>query len=361
MALPLVWLGDVLRSAGLNVVETPGWKTRTASGPQPLPVGVLEHHTATLTSYGRPAPTVQLCIDGRPDLDGPLCHGVIAYNGVIHLIAAGRANHAGKAKASGPNPAGDGNTLYVGFEWDYQGVKQGPSPEQYDAAVRATAAVLKRIGRPADAARGHRETSVTGKIDPGLVDLNRFRADVARAMTSGINPAQPGGIESMALDTQWVDTYNNRQTVEGFMRETQRDLNDALAAVQRLERVVLGFTTDQAETVQLPAHPTKMLTETVLIPPKYGRVTGDAGEVFVNIATGENAEVAEVFFTEDWVADGKPGKRLAESTQGKYTLIGNDRQSFKVPGAATQVSIRYQSETTISVAYEVDAKWQVPA
>ncbi|MEV5544299.1 N-acetylmuramoyl-L-alanine amidase [Saccharopolyspora shandongensis] len=101
----------------------------------------------------------------------------------MHLIAVGRANHAGKAKASGPNPAGDGNTLYVGFEWDYQ----GPSPQQYDAAVRATAAVLLRTGRPADAARGHMEASTTGKIDPGLVDMNRFRADVARVMP-GRNP-----------------------------------------------------------------------------------------------------------------------------------------------------------------------------
>lgn len=35
----------------------------------------------------------------------------------------------------------------------------------------------------------------------------------------------------MAMDTPWTDTYNNRQTVEGFMRETQRDLNDIHAAI----------------------------------------------------------------------------------------------------------------------------------
>lgn len=182
MALPLVWLADVLRSAGLTVVETPGWRERTAtSGPQPVPVGVLEHHTATLASPENPAPTVDMCINGRPDLAGPLCHGLIGFDGVVHLIAAGRANHAGQAKASGPNPAGDGNTLYVGFEWDYQGVDQGPSPQQYGAAVIATVAVLRQLGRPMDAARGHKETSVTGKIDPGQVDMDRFRADLANA------------------------------------------------------------------------------------------------------------------------------------------------------------------------------------
>lgn len=179
MALPLVWLADVLRAAGLAVVETSGWKERTASGVQPTAaVGVLEHHTATPASYENPAPSVQLCIDGRSDLKGPLCHAVIGFDGVVHVIAAGRANHAGEAKASGPNPAGDGNTLYVGFEWDYQGVDQGPSPEQHGAAITATAAVLRHLGRPLEAARGHKETSVTGKIDPGHVDMDRFRADL---------------------------------------------------------------------------------------------------------------------------------------------------------------------------------------
>ncbi|GAA4858577.1 peptidoglycan recognition protein family protein [Saccharopolyspora rosea] len=179
MDLPLVWLADVLRDAGLNVVETPGWRERTAdSGPQPEPVGVLEHHTANTASYQNPAPSLQMCIEGRTDLAGPLCHGLIGFDGTVHLIAAGRANHAGRAKASGPNPEGDGNVLYVGFEWDYQGVDQGPSREQYSAALQATAAVLHHLGRPPDAARGHKETSVTGKIDPGHVDMDRFRADL---------------------------------------------------------------------------------------------------------------------------------------------------------------------------------------
>ncbi|RRO19244.1 N-acetylmuramoyl-L-alanine amidase [Saccharopolyspora rhizosphaerae] len=192
MALPLVWLADVLRAAGLNVVETPGWKERTASGEQPAAaVGVLEHHTATPASYDNPAPSVQLCIDGRPDLKGPLCHAVIGFDGVVHLIAAGRANHAGEAKPSGPNPGGDGNTLYVGFEWDYQGVDQGPSPEQHGAALTATAAVLRHLGRPPDAARGHKETSVTGKIDPGHVDMDRFRADlVTKEQEDEMTPEQ---------------------------------------------------------------------------------------------------------------------------------------------------------------------------
>jgi hypothetical protein len=192
-ALPLVWLGDALRSAGLTVVETDGWRERSArSGPQPEPVGVLEHHTATTSTEQNPAPSLQMCLDGREGLEGPLCHGLIGLDGTVHLIAAGRANHAGTAKPSGPNPGGDGNVLYVGFEWDYQGVDQAPSRAQYEAAAKATAAVLDHLDRPADAARGHRETTTENKIDPGHVQLDRFRADVAAVMTGNeLSTEQP--------------------------------------------------------------------------------------------------------------------------------------------------------------------------
>ncbi|MFC7344466.1 N-acetylmuramoyl-L-alanine amidase [Saccharopolyspora griseoalba] len=191
MPQPLVWLVDVLRQAGLKVIETDGWRERAAAGDPPAPIGVLQHHTATPTSPENPAPTVGTCINGRADLDGPLCHALIGLDGVVHLIAAGRANHAGEAKASGPMPAaGSGNGIYVGFEWDYQGVQQHPSREQYDAAVRATAAVLRHLNVPAEHARGHKETSVTGKVDPGHVDMNQFRQHVGEAMNRP-NPKPP--------------------------------------------------------------------------------------------------------------------------------------------------------------------------
>lgn len=316
MVLPLVWLADVLRAAGLRVVETPGWTTRTASGVQPRPVGVLEHHTATPTSYARPAPTVQMCIDGRPDLDGPLCHGVIGYDGVVHLIAAGRANHAGKATASGPNPAGDGNTLYVGFEWDYQGFNQGPSPEQYDAAVRATRAVLAHLDRPADAARGHKETSVTGKIDPGRVDMNLFRAAVA------------SGEQDLDMAT----------------------VNDLFELVRRYSGgdTAFGYT--------IPRSPERARTFAAAIPPKLGRVTGNDGELFVSLVAGENVEISEVYACEDWQADGKPGRKYP--LQGRYTLVANDRQSWPVPGTATQICVVYRSDCDLSLSVEIDAKWK---
>lgn len=228
VARPLEWLGDVLRGAGLEVVETDGWRERSAdSGPPPEPVGVLEHHTASTATQQNPVPSLRMCVDGREDLPGPLCHGLIGFDGTVHLISAGRANHAGRAKASGPNPGGDGNVLYVGFEWDYQGVDQAPSREQYEAAVRATAAVLRHLGRPADAARGHRETTVTSKIDPGQVDLDRFRADVAAATTGN----------QLSTQQQPTPRQENGMTPE----------QDAI--LRRIENELLGPTGPQGEIV----------------------------------------------------------------------------------------------------------------
>ena len=181
MAQPLTWLGEVLDDAGVRVKATEGWKQRAAHGEAPKPRGVLEHHTASHSSEDEPAPTLEQCIKGREGLTGPLCNALIGYDGTVHLIAAGRAHHAGRAGKSGPVPSGDGNVRYIGFEWDYDG-KQEPSKKQYRAAVRATAAVLNKLGRSAEAARGHKETSLDGKIDPGQVDLDEFREDVAAAM-----------------------------------------------------------------------------------------------------------------------------------------------------------------------------------
>lgn len=114
MTQPLVWLVDVLRAAGLNVHETEGWRERAAEGQPPEPIGVLQHHTASSSTPDDPAPTIGTCVDGRSGLPGPLCQALIGLDGSIHLIAAGRANHAGEVKESGPLPAaGSGNGMYI--------------------------------------------------------------------------------------------------------------------------------------------------------------------------------------------------------------------------------------------------------
>lgn len=181
------WLADVLREAGVEVVEEGNWRGRAVPGSF-NPIGVLWHHTASSTSGpGNPHPGLGVVINGRSDLQGPLAQALVDYNGVFHVISAGRCNHAGRARVSGPIPAGDGNTMLIGWEIDYNGQTQQMSAAQYSASVKATVAVLRQLGRDAEHVRGHRETSTTGKIDPYAIDLDALRAEVA-GLLGGVEP-----------------------------------------------------------------------------------------------------------------------------------------------------------------------------
>lgn len=165
----ILWLADRLRYASLQVKVVDGWKDR---GRPPStgtlePRGVLLHHTAgAKATDSNPHPSLQTVIHGRSDLPGPLCHVLIDRHGICWVIAAGRANHAGWAKASGPLPEGDGNSLYVGIEIDYNPNYQAANAAQRGAACNAAAAIVSKLGHGRRYVRAHKETSVTGKIDP---------------------------------------------------------------------------------------------------------------------------------------------------------------------------------------------------
>lgn len=62
------------------------------------------------------------------------------------------------------------------------------------------------------------------------VDCNVYGGtrDQLAALLGGASTfaAAPGGIEDMALDTQWTDSYNNVQTIQSWMADLQRKIND---------------------------------------------------------------------------------------------------------------------------------------
>jgi len=174
-------IAPTLRAAGLTVVELPGWRTRTRPGSH-APKGFLAHHTAGssdslsyvewMTYVGRPS-------EGIP---GPLCQIALSRTGIVYLCAAGRANHAGKTRAIGNwLQAGDGNTQLIGCEALHRGGTEPWTPTHYNAYVKLAATVNKFMGWPASHTLGHKETSLTGKVDPTF-NMNTFRANVASAM-----------------------------------------------------------------------------------------------------------------------------------------------------------------------------------
>ncbi|MEU5716549.1 N-acetylmuramoyl-L-alanine amidase [Streptomyces sp. NPDC020403] len=198
-----------LRAEGVRVVEVGDWRThnRNHKGPWGPVNGSIVHHTVTRGT----ASTVALCRDGHSALPGPLCHGVIAKDGQVHLVGWGRTNHAGggdprvleqvtaesyttrpTAPTKGNSNGIDGNAHFYGWECENLGDGRDPWPAaQYDAIVRVQAALCRAHGWSAKSVIGHLEWS-SDKVDPRGFGMPDLRADVAERLA---HPASwsPGG------------------------------------------------------------------------------------------------------------------------------------------------------------------------
>ncbi|GGJ76483.1 peptidoglycan-binding protein [Streptomyces camponoticapitis] len=175
-----------LKDEGLTVVEVGDWRThnRNHVGPWGPVHGVMIHHTVTKGT----ANTVRICRDGYSGLPGPLCHGVIAKDGKVHLVGYGRANHAGSGDddvlraviAERALPADneantDGNRHFYGFECENLGDGKDPWPAVQVEAMEAAAAAVCRVHKwNAPSVIGHLEWQ-PGKIDPRGVSMAGLR------------------------------------------------------------------------------------------------------------------------------------------------------------------------------------------
>ncbi|KOG73558.1 peptidoglycan-binding protein [Streptomyces antibioticus] len=173
----------LLRAEGVKVQEHGDWRdhNRNHKGPWGPVHGVMIHHTVTKGTQR----TVEICRDGHTDLPGPLCHGVIAKDGIVHLVGYGRANHAGlgdddvlraviaEEKPPAANEANtDGNRHFYGFECENLGDGKDPWPkEQIEAIVRAGAAICRHHGWGARSLLRHLDWQ-PGKIDPRGPGMN---------------------------------------------------------------------------------------------------------------------------------------------------------------------------------------------
>lgn len=226
MAVPMSGrrLAEVLRAAGISVVEEPGWLTnnRNHRGAWGEVEGILHHHTVTSgDTAAQTRASVDLCFNGHSELPGPLCHGVITKAGTIHLVGNGRANHAGlgdedvfRAMLAGrplPRPdnnSRDGNRLLYGFESINRGDGKDPWPrEQLRAMDLASAAICAEHDWPVTRSIFHLNWQ-SGKVDPrGIGTVTEHQARVRTRMTE-----LPGG-DGMALSTEdktWITAQLNK-------------------------------------------------------------------------------------------------------------------------------------------------------
>ncbi|MFD9906377.1 peptidoglycan-binding protein [Streptomyces sp. NPDC059063] len=205
MATPLTPTAFVraLRREGAPTQEHPDWRThnRNHKGPWGPVHGVMLHHTAGTNS-------LSACRHGLPDLPGPLCVGLIAKDGTVHLLGYGRTNHAGPGSAAvlaavraeaelparpGPD-AVDGNARFYGFEIENLGNGRDPYPAaQLDAVERLAAALCRAHGWSAASVIAHKEWT-RRKIDPSF-SMTAVRARIARRLGTR-PPGKPDGPDS---------------------------------------------------------------------------------------------------------------------------------------------------------------------
>ncbi|CAF4766172.1 unnamed protein product [Rotaria sp. Silwood1] len=172
----LTGLADILRGAGLKVVEVAGWKTR-GHGVMSSVKGIIVHHTAGPATGD--FPSLGVVRDGTSSLSGPLAQLGLGRTGTWFVIAAGRSYHAGSTL----DDSIYGNSNAIGIEAEGTGLPATDSghahwPEvQYQSYVKGVKALQKAYGVPTARVLGHKEAAVPKgrKIDPNF-SMAEFRS-----------------------------------------------------------------------------------------------------------------------------------------------------------------------------------------
>jgi hypothetical protein len=183
MNFSLTWLPEALTAAGLKVATIAGWETR-GRGDVGQTFGVICHHTGGRKTGNMPS--LQVLIDGRDNLPGPLSQLGLGRDGTFYVIAAGRCNHAGKGIWQGLT---SGNANFIGIEAENTGsANDTPWPSvQVEAYQHGAAAILRHIGRTADFCAGHREYATPhGRKDDPDFDMDLFRAGVTAILNGTV-------------------------------------------------------------------------------------------------------------------------------------------------------------------------------
>ncbi|GHF48176.1 peptidoglycan-binding protein [Streptomyces morookaense] len=252
MATPLTadQFVTALRAEGVTVVEVDDWRdhNRNHKGAWGPVNGVIVHHTVTSGT----ASSVELCYDGYDELPGPLCHGVIDKDGVVHLVGNGRANHAGTGdgdvlsavvgESALPRPTAndtDGNARFYGFECINLGDGDDPWPAaQLDAIERVSAALCRAHGWEAGSVIGHKEWTNT-KVDPVGFAMDDMRDRVAARLggepAGGVNPRPATASYTVQLgDTLTTIAESHATTVDRLVSLNELPDPDTLHPGQEL-------------------------------------------------------------------------------------------------------------------------------
>lgn len=184
-------MAEVIRSAGVRVMETPNWQTRTYPkyGAYPaMPTHVMVHHTASKTT---PANDLNYILNSPLS---PIGNIYLDRTGVCWIVAGGRAVTNGKGSSApwgGGVPDNMMNHYSIAIEAANDGVGEPWPKAQTDAYIRLCAALCDAYDIPTKHVRAHFEWAPGRKIDPAgpspwaigakSWDMDKFRKDVSEA------------------------------------------------------------------------------------------------------------------------------------------------------------------------------------
>ena len=191
-------LARVAKRTGYPVVEVKGWKKR-GYGQMVKAESVMCHHTVGPRTGN--FPSLNVVTNGRPGIAGPLCNYGLGRDGTIYVVAAGRANHAGRVAKTIWS-----NTHSIGIEAENTGTGETWSTAQLDAYVRLCAELCKEFkwGVSKNRVVGHKEAAVPAgrKIDPNFaspsLSMNQFRAYVKAGSYKRGKPSTGGSSKPAA-------------------------------------------------------------------------------------------------------------------------------------------------------------------
>lgn len=182
-------LADVLRAAGQQVMELPGWQQRGESDGRFEPLGILLHHDAMGLGFNS-NPDDDLNVPkymSQNGVDGAQLW--VSRTGLWVVMAAGRKWHAGIGQGWGAVPANSGNTYLLGVETDHTDGNPW-TPEQARAINDGCRALVRHYGWKPSNCCGHKEYAPGRKHDPSDWDLDAWRRYLATT-PSATTPAAP--------------------------------------------------------------------------------------------------------------------------------------------------------------------------
>lgn len=150
------WAPQVLRAAGLAVVETGGWTGRS-HGSFPDSISGIHHHDAS--PPGDSPGALNWMISNWPNASANFW---VNRQGVWYCVGTGVAYHAGAVVAGMPN-----NFNSFGVETD-QTINETPSPAMLEAVRIGFAVLLKHMGRNSSSYYFHKTIAPNRKQDPWL-------------------------------------------------------------------------------------------------------------------------------------------------------------------------------------------------